>query len=119
MSDRSIEYDSGAKTRVDAAGNIFNAGTPYYGSLDELPAEKRAGVTSIEMLTKPTLAIPPLATRCGLKTERVLVQRSGVEVARTLMTVTIQEWLSQAKKDGLAHLILDLFIGLVLLFGQT
>jgi hypothetical protein len=52
MSDRCIEYDSGAKTRVDAAGNIFNAGTPYYGSLDELPAEKRAGVTSIEMLTK-------------------------------------------------------------------
>ena len=49
---RCVEYPTGAKTKVDAQGDIFNAGTPYFGSLSELPADKRQGVTSIEMLTK-------------------------------------------------------------------
>lgn len=46
-----ITYPTGAKTIATPDGAIFNAGTPFYGSMYDLPAAGKQGVTSIKALT--------------------------------------------------------------------
>lgn len=48
-----IEYNGGVqKTGTDPTGGVFNAGTPFYGSMYDLAPEEKQGFQSIRMITK-------------------------------------------------------------------
>ncbi len=46
-----IQYPDGSKTIVGADGAVFNAGTPFFGSMYDLKPEQKLGVTSIKAAT--------------------------------------------------------------------
>jgi hypothetical protein len=46
-----VTYPSGAKTIATPDGSIFNAGTPFYGSMHDLKPQDKQGIVSIKALT--------------------------------------------------------------------
>jgi hypothetical protein len=46
-----VQYPSGSKTVVTPDGAVFNAGTPFFGSMYDLKPEEKNGVTSIRAVT--------------------------------------------------------------------
>lgn len=51
MSALTITYPDGTKTIVDPSGGVFNAGTPFFGSMHSLKPEEKQGVQSIKAAT--------------------------------------------------------------------